>query len=375
VAELDELMSRAQSWSDPAVRLPALVSIAHHLLIRQGPSEEVDGWCAQCEVLADEVGSVPGKAVAALQRAMFLGEQGRLDAAGARIADATAIGGRLGPGSVTGIAAALVGELTNQHVEPDWARAGELTRGMASAAEPVFWGIACAAFAAHAFAKAGMQEDARQMLGHVTPVLTAGGLAPYAQSIGVSLAASAAAELGDAEHSANLLGCALSLFGEGDWYMASSELAAARLAATLGESKAAIEYFDRARGTLAARGQRPLAAIVDFEDAVVRRSARLPGAAGLMGSAQGRFAELGMTEWSRIFAEHSNGTGHGLPDDLTRREREVLRLVATGATNNEIAESLVVSVHTVERHLTNSYRKIGVRNRADATAYVLHAAL
>jgi DNA-binding CsgD family transcriptional regulator len=35
----------------------------------------------------------------------------------------------------------------------------------------------------------------------------------------------------------------------------------------------------------------------------------------------------------------------------------------------------VLSVHTVERHLANAYRKMSVRNRADATAYVLKAAL
>jgi DNA-binding CsgD family transcriptional regulator len=64
-----------------------------------------------------------------------------------------------------------------------------------------------------------------------------------------------------------------------------------------------------------------------------------------------------------------------LPDDLTRREAEILRLLATGSTNNEIAAALFLSVHTVERHLTNSYRKVGVRNRADATAYVVRTDL
>ncbi len=47
-----------------------------------------------------------------------------------------------------------------------------------------------------------------------------------------------------------------------------------------------------------------------------------------------------------------------------------MELLAAGHTNNEIASALVVSVHTVERHLQNAYRKIGVRNRADAAAYI-----
>ena len=58
------------------------------------------------------------------------------------------------------------------------------------------------------------------------------------------------------------------------------------------------------------------------------------------------------------------------PDGLTDREAEVLRLLTFGHTNLEIAAELVVSVHTVERHLANAYRKIGVRNRADASAYM-----
>jgi ATP/maltotriose-dependent transcriptional regulator MalT len=59
------------------------------------------------------------------------------------------------------------------------------------------------------------------------------------------------------------------------------------------------------------------------------------------------------------------------PDGLTPREAEVLGLLAAGRTNSEIATQLVLSVHTVERHLQNAYRKIGARNRADATVYVV----
>jgi LuxR family maltose regulon positive regulatory protein len=58
------------------------------------------------------------------------------------------------------------------------------------------------------------------------------------------------------------------------------------------------------------------------------------------------------------------------PDGLTDREAEVLNLLTFGHTNVEIAAELVVSVHTVERHLANAYRKVGVRNRADASAYM-----
>lgn len=54
------------------------------------------------------------------------------------------------------------------------------------------------------------------------------------------------------------------------------------------------------------------------------------------------------------------------PDGLTGREAEVLDLLTGGNTNLEIAARLVISVHTVERHLQNAYRKVGVHNRAAA---------
>ncbi len=56
---------------------------------------------------------------------------------------------------------------------------------------------------------------------------------------------------------------------------------------------------------------------------------------------------------------------------LTARETEILALLAQGSANKEIAAHLGLSVHTVERHLTNLYGKIAVRSRSEATAYAL----
>jgi predicted ATPase/DNA-binding CsgD family transcriptional regulator/Tfp pilus assembly protein PilF len=60
-----------------------------------------------------------------------------------------------------------------------------------------------------------------------------------------------------------------------------------------------------------------------------------------------------------------------LPARLTAREAEVLRLVAAGKRNGEIAAALVLSVRTVEKHVANAYAKIGARGRADAATYAL----
>lgn len=60
---------------------------------------------------------------------------------------------------------------------------------------------------------------------------------------------------------------------------------------------------------------------------------------------------------------------------LSRREREVLALVSEGASNKDIASTLVISLNTVERHLANIYAKLGVRGRAEAAAYAVRAGL
>jgi DNA-binding NarL/FixJ family response regulator len=57
------------------------------------------------------------------------------------------------------------------------------------------------------------------------------------------------------------------------------------------------------------------------------------------------------------------------PAGLTTREIEVLRLVAKGLTDAQVAEQLVISTRTVNTHLTSIYGKIGVSSRIAATLY------
>lgn len=61
--------------------------------------------------------------------------------------------------------------------------------------------------------------------------------------------------------------------------------------------------------------------------------------------------------------------GGGLPDGLTAREVEVLRLVASGRSNPQIAAALFLSEKTVARHLSNIFTKVGVTSRTAAAAY------
>ena len=57
-----------------------------------------------------------------------------------------------------------------------------------------------------------------------------------------------------------------------------------------------------------------------------------------------------------------------LPEPLSDRELEVLGLIASGASNQAIAEHLVVSMSTVKSHINRTYRKLGARSRTQAVA-------
>jgi len=59
------------------------------------------------------------------------------------------------------------------------------------------------------------------------------------------------------------------------------------------------------------------------------------------------------------------------PDRLTIREVQVLRLVAQGLTNEQVAQQLIISPRTVNTHLTSIFSKIGVPTRSAATRYAL----
>lgn len=126
--------------------------------------------------------------------------------------------------------------------------------------------------------------------------------------------------------------------------------------------------FERAR-TLLCFGER------------LRRARRRADARALLVEAHRTFAALGAADWARRAAHELAATGpaaalagaadgNGTPPPaavaaLTAREHEVCELVAAGATNREAAERLFVSDRTVEHHLRQSYRKLGVRSRTE----------
>jgi DNA-binding CsgD family transcriptional regulator len=107
----------------------------------------------------------------------------------------------------------------------------------------------------------------------------------------------------------------------------------------------------------------------------LRQAGRRPAARDEAQAARKAFERLGAAHGveraARLLAglEDKAGTQPASAVGLTPRELEVLRLLAAGLTNREIAARLVISEHTVHRHVTNLYRRLGVSSRTAATSY------
>jgi DNA-binding NarL/FixJ family response regulator len=148
-----------------------------------------------------------------------------------------------------------------------------------------------------------------------------------------------------------------------------------------GEPEAAAEQFDRALELVADTGapferaesqRRAAAALVAAgrgEEAVERlvaahRTARRLGARPLAARLAADLAALGERAERHLGRRAAGDLERG---GLSRRELEVVRLVAVGRTNREIARDLFLSPRTVDMHLRNILAKLGCRSRADAS--------
>jgi predicted ATPase/DNA-binding CsgD family transcriptional regulator len=126
---------------------------------------------------------------------------------------------------------------------------------------------------------------------------------------------------------------------------------------------------------LGAAGGRPRPALL--EAALQRADAAARGALGGAAFAAEQSAGRGLSprEAIALYEAAARASAAGYPCGLSGREVEVLRLVASGLTDAEVARELVLSVRTVHTHLRSVYRKIGVGSRAAATRFALEQQL
>jgi DNA-binding NarL/FixJ family response regulator len=119
-----------------------------------------------------------------------------------------------------------------------------------------------------------------------------------------------------------------------------------------------------------------------IEDPVVHMNAMLAGARGYL--VYGHFAPETLTDAIRAVAsgqrinipkipqEVNFRNGESENSSLTQREDEIMRLIAEGKDNREIAASLNIEEKTVKNHINNIYSKMGVRSRREAIYYMLN---
>ena len=150
---------------------------------------------------------------------------------------------------------------------------------------------------------------------------------------------------------------------------AMAGVARGALALATGDAVTALFELRRARALWLELGLPHLVAQSRMLIAAASRAVRdADGACLELGAAKATFDKLGAREEARRAAALLT-TSVARPGGLTPREVEVLRLVAAGRTNRNIAGALGVSQHTVARHLNNIFAKLGVSSRAAATAY------
>jgi len=82
-----------------------------------------------------------------------------------------------------------------------------------------------------------------------------------------------------------------------------------------------------------------------------------------------------VTALIRNYLDRLRRGGEAPEDVLTPREEEILKLVAEGHSSKAIADTLVISVKTVERHRANMLQKLGMRDRLELTRYAIRAGL
>ncbi|HLF05323.1 MAG TPA: AAA family ATPase [Dehalococcoidia bacterium] len=157
------------------------------------------------------------------------------------------------------------------------------------------------------------------------------------------------------------------------------------LSHTMGNLDKAAEHFEEALAFCRKAGYRPELAwsLCDYADLLMTRNQAgdRPKAMSLLDESLAISSELGMKPLMQRVIVRQQGLESAppavpaLPDGLTQRELEVLRLIAQGRSNRQIADELVISLNTVCHHVSNILSKTGTTNRAGVATYAAQHAL
>jgi DNA-binding CsgD family transcriptional regulator len=168
-----------------------------------------------------------------------------------------------------------------------------------------------------------------------------------------------------------MIGQLVACYGSVDRYLGM-------LAATLGEWERAEQHFDQALALNRQMDASTWLAHTEYEYArllLARGDREARRVAALLGEAERLAERIGLESLhGRIKALGAPIIVH-LPDELSTREGQILRLVARGLTNREIGETLFISEHTAASHISHILTKTGCSNRTEAASYAHRHAL
>lgn len=195
----------------------------------------------------------------------------------------------------------------------------------------------------------------------------------------------AALALGDQARARRLYSGLLAFRGQHYWFLVDRVLG--MIAALDGAWETATMHLVAAEETVRREGLQPELArtLLALADVEVRRGGRgsAKRARTLLEEALALFQELDMAESLRYTRKQLRSLSGRppdppslkYPDKLTEREVEILRLIAKGESNHEIAEALGFAQKTIDNGLNNLFNKIKVRNRTEAAVYAAHHGL
>jgi DNA-binding CsgD family transcriptional regulator/tetratricopeptide (TPR) repeat protein len=224
-------------------------------------------------------------------------------------------------------------------------------------------------------AELGMDEHLREQLDRVCDE----GLEPFRESLWLAsltfltdaaaaaghreLASLLCPELAPLTGTSIMIGHGVACYGAADRYLGM-------LAATIGDSQAAGRYFDSAYELNREMGATTWLAHTAYEHGrLLLREGEDDRAQALLAEAGALASRVDMPELLSRVEGLIAPTPQSLPDGLSPREVEVLRLAARGLSNREIGSSLFISEHTAANHVRSILRKTACANRAEATAY------